>query len=56
MDDVQTRRLNDGRAFDVRKVHYPAEVLAGAMEEAGLTGVRVETTDRFFVLGSARRP
>ena len=55
VDDVQVRRLDDGSSFLVRKVFYEPAVLASALERAGFSDIEVVTTDRFFVLGSARR-
>jgi hypothetical protein len=43
------------RASSVRKVFYEPADLAGALARAGFTDIEVATTDRFFVLGSARR-
>lgn len=54
--DRAVRRLADGRAFDIVKVHYRPEELATVLHRAGFTDVEVTTTGRFFVLGSARRP
>lgn len=53
--DVQVRRLADGSSFRVRKVFYEPAELESALERAGFGEVEVVTTDRFFVLGSARR-
>jgi demethylmenaquinone methyltransferase/2-methoxy-6-polyprenyl-1,4-benzoquinol methylase len=53
-DDVQLRRLNDGRAFQVRKIHYSPAELEAALTNAGFVDANVETTERFFVLGHAR--
>jgi SAM-dependent methyltransferase len=55
-EDVQVRRLHDGSTFRVRKIFYEPAELADAMARAGFTDIRVEVTERFFVLGSARRP
>jgi SAM-dependent methyltransferase len=54
-DDVQTRRLDDGSTYRVRKVHYTAAELEGSLREAGFREAAVHQTDRFFLLGSARR-
>ena len=54
-DDVQVRRLADGSSFRVRKVFYEPAELEAALERAGFTEIAVTTTDRFFLLGSARR-
>ena len=55
-DEVQIRRLEDGSTFRVRKVFYEPAELEGALEHAGFVDIDVRTTDRFFVLGAARRP
>jgi cyclopropane fatty-acyl-phospholipid synthase-like methyltransferase len=55
-DDVQLRRLNDGRTFQVRKVYYSPAELQAALTNAGFVDARVETSERFFLLGHARRP
>jgi demethylmenaquinone methyltransferase/2-methoxy-6-polyprenyl-1,4-benzoquinol methylase len=54
--DIQARRLNDGRTFRVRKIYYIPAELEAALTEAGFVDVKVETTERFFLLGHARRP
>jgi demethylmenaquinone methyltransferase/2-methoxy-6-polyprenyl-1,4-benzoquinol methylase len=54
-DDVQLRRLNDGRTFRVRKVYYSPSELEAALLSAGFVDAKVETSDRFFLLGHARR-
>ena len=54
--DVQLRRLNDGRTFQVRKVYYSPAELEDALTEAGFIDARVETSERFFLLGRARNP
>jgi putative hydrolase of the HAD superfamily len=54
--DIQVRKLDDGTSFCVRKVFYEPADLAAALARAGFTDIEVATTDRFFVLGSARRP
>ena len=53
--DVQVRRLADGSSFRVRKVYYEPDELLAALARSGFVKARVETTSRFFVLGSARR-
>jgi diadenosine tetraphosphate (Ap4A) HIT family hydrolase/SAM-dependent methyltransferase len=53
--DVQVRKLDDGTSFSVRKVFYEPVDLAAALARTGFTDIEVSTTDRFFVLGSARR-
>jgi SAM-dependent methyltransferase len=55
-NDVQLRRLNDGRTFQVRKVYYSPAELEDALTEAGFIHARVETSERFFLLGQARHP
>lgn len=54
-DEVQVRRLEDGSSYRVRKVYYSPTELASALEEAGFGDVQVSTTERFFLLGSARK-
>jgi putative hydrolase of the HAD superfamily len=54
-DDVQVRNLGDGSRFRVRKVFYEPADLESALRRAGFTEIEVVTTNRFFVLGSARR-
>jgi SAM-dependent methyltransferase len=54
-DDVQVRRLNDGSEFNVRKIFREPTELAAALARAGFAEIEVVGTDRFFVLGSARR-
>jgi len=54
-NDVQVRRLDDDSSFRVRKVFYEASELETALGGAGFGDIEVVTTDRFFVLGSARR-
>jgi SAM-dependent methyltransferase len=53
--DVQVRLLADGSTFRVRKVFYEPAELEPALRRAGFGEVELTTTDRFFVLGSARR-
>ena len=53
--DVQVRRLADGSSFRVRKVYYEPDELVAVIARSGFVEARVETTTRFFVLGSARR-
>jgi demethylmenaquinone methyltransferase/2-methoxy-6-polyprenyl-1,4-benzoquinol methylase len=50
---VQVRTLNDGRRFRVVKEYYEPGELERALREAGFDAVHVETTSRFFLLGSA---
>ncbi len=54
-DDVQVRRLDDGSEFLVRKIYYDPSELEAALRRAGFDRPRVQATNRFFVLGSARR-
>jgi len=54
-DDIQVRRLDDGSSFRVRKVFYEPAELAAVLERTGFIDIDVRTTDRFFLLGSARR-
>ena len=53
-NDVQLRRLNDGRTFQVRKVYYSPAELVAALTNGGFIDARVETSERFFLLGQAR--
>ena len=55
-DDVQLRRLNDGRTYQVRKIYYSTAELKATLAHAGFVDARVETSERFFLLGQARRP
>lgn len=55
-DDMQLRRLADGREFTIPKVYYAPEEVDEAMRRAGFAGVKVETTSRFFLLGQAKAP
>ena len=55
-DDVQQRRLNDGRTFQVRKAYYSPVELEAALAQVGFGDARVATSQRFFLLGQARRP
>jgi cyclopropane fatty-acyl-phospholipid synthase-like methyltransferase len=54
-NEIQLRRLDDGSSYRVRKVYYSPAELSEALEEAGFRDVEVGTTERFFLLGSARR-
>lgn len=54
-DDIQVRRLENGSTFRVRKILYSRPELERELEKAGFRDVRVEPTDRFFLLGSAGR-
>jgi SAM-dependent methyltransferase len=53
---VAVRRLADGREFRVIKVHRSADVMESALARAGFEGARVDSTSRFFLMGSAVRP
>jgi hypothetical protein len=53
--EVQMRRLDDGSTYRVRKVYYSPTELGRALEEAGFRDVQVGTSERFFLLGSARK-
>ena len=55
-DDVLQRRLNDGRTFQVRKIYCSPIELEPALARAGFADARVETSERFFLLGQAHRP
>ena len=49
-----TRKLNDGRAFDIVKVFYRPERLADRLAALGWDA-RITSTDNFFLLGSGAR-
>ena len=51
--DTSLRRLDDGREFTIVKVYREPAELEAALRDAGFDDVRVTTTGRFFVLGSA---
>lgn len=53
--DRSRRRLDDGREFEIVKVHYAPDDLASALSDTGFRDVEVTTTGRFFVLGTALR-
>jgi SAM-dependent methyltransferase len=53
--DRSRRRLADGREFTIPKVHYEPAELAEALAAAGLSEIDVGATNRFFLLGQARR-
>ena len=55
LDDVQVRRLEDGSSFRVRKIHYSPQEMAASLSNAGFRDMCVGATERFFLLGSARR-
>jgi SAM-dependent methyltransferase len=48
--DLARRRLADGRAFTIPKVHYRADELAKALRSAGFVDVEVGSSGRFFLL------
>ncbi|HYX10671.1 MAG TPA: class I SAM-dependent methyltransferase, partial [Candidatus Acidoferrum sp.] len=52
-EETTVRRLNDGRTFTIPKVFYEPPELERALREAGFLTVDLETTDRFFLLGTA---
>jgi len=52
-DDMSLRKLDDGREFFIPKIYYAPEELQAALLEAGFRDAKVETTPRFFLLGSA---
>jgi SAM-dependent methyltransferase len=52
-DEVQPRKLNDGRQFDIVKVFYEPAELQAALRTAGFAEAEVTTTSRFFLLGRA---
>jgi len=48
--DLARRRLADGRAFTIPKVHYRGDELAEALRSAGFVDVEVGSSGRFFLL------
>jgi len=54
-NDLSLRRLADGREFTIPKIYYQPAELEAALAAAGFAKRRVETTPRFFLLGSASR-
>jgi demethylmenaquinone methyltransferase/2-methoxy-6-polyprenyl-1,4-benzoquinol methylase len=50
---VATRRLNDGREFDIIKVFYQPETLAADLARLGWN-VKVETTENYFLFGAGQ--
>jgi hypothetical protein len=52
--DRSIRRLADGRAFSIPKIHREPAELEAALRAAGLHAPTVTITSRFFVLGQAR--
>ena len=55
VDGTSLRRLADGREFRIVKVHRTADEIAAALTAAGMGEVRVETTSRFFLMGTGVR-
>ena len=54
VDEIQRRRLADGREFRVVKAYHAPDSLAEALRAAGFDGVSITTTGRFFLLGVGR--
>jgi len=52
--DRATRRLDDGRTFEIVKVIYAPDELEAALNAAGFLETSVTTTGRFFITGVAR--
>lgn len=52
--DSAVRRLDDGREFEIVKVHHSPAELEAALRRAGFVSARVTISGRFFVLGEAR--
>jgi demethylmenaquinone methyltransferase/2-methoxy-6-polyprenyl-1,4-benzoquinol methylase len=52
-NDASLRRLNDGREFNITKIYWHPEELESALAAAGFATAKVETTNRFFLMGSA---
>ena len=50
----ETRRLDDGRGFEIVKVFYEPETLTAQLGELGW-GAEVQQTETFFLYGAARR-
>lgn len=53
IDDLQPRRLKDGREFTIPKVYYSPVELEAALGKARFGDVEITTTSRHFVLGKA---
>jgi demethylmenaquinone methyltransferase/2-methoxy-6-polyprenyl-1,4-benzoquinol methylase len=53
-DGIQTRRLEDGTTFRVRKVFHGRDELETALRTAGFTDIDIVDAGRFFVTGSGR--
>jgi demethylmenaquinone methyltransferase/2-methoxy-6-polyprenyl-1,4-benzoquinol methylase len=51
--DRSTRRLGDGREFEIVKVHYRPGELQAVLLRAGFAEAEVTTTGRFFLLARA---
>lgn len=51
----QTRRLNDGREFQIVKVYYRPEILAPLLETAGFEA-SVHTTEHYFIYAHGIKP
>ena len=54
-DGTSMRRLADGREFRIVKVHRSAEQMGEALRSAGFDDVRIDSTSRFFQMGSGVR-
>ena len=54
VDEIQRRRLADGREFRVVKAYHAPDALATALRATGFDEVSVTTTGRFFLLGVGR--
>ena len=52
-DDLQVRRLDDGREFTIPKVYYQPAELEEALHGNGFATAEVQTTSKFFLLGEA---
>ena len=52
--EVMTRRLNDGRSFQIIKNFWPADLLTRRFAAAGFD-VRIHETDRHFQYGIGHR-
>jgi demethylmenaquinone methyltransferase/2-methoxy-6-polyprenyl-1,4-benzoquinol methylase len=53
-DEVQTRRLDDGREFDIYKIYYEPAELAARLTALGWS-LTVDTTESYFLYGAGRR-
>jgi demethylmenaquinone methyltransferase/2-methoxy-6-polyprenyl-1,4-benzoquinol methylase len=54
--DRAIRRLDDGREFEIVKVHRTLDEIEAGLAAAGFTGIELRSTGRFFVLATARWP